>query len=306
MSNTPPYIGTTKGGYVPPDYNKVFHVTNGCLSIHSDRIAEGIEYMQRNKIDMITITRHHGYNAKDIDFILDIPWLKGVYFGAGINPSTDISAIEKCTWLERLAVGAAEQPLDLSHLTSLRELRFRRKNKNILLLPTADNGKNIEIIAIGHPRDKTLEFLPPYKNLQRLEIYHGSIVSLSGLERFKNLKIYEHYYGKNLVDVNAVTELPNLEDITFDHCKKIQWEGVFERCKALRILGLQACSDIPSLSFLKQIKNLTGFGFSDCTILDGDLTPLLELEHFGFYPNKRHHSHTLEELEKLHAQKQRK
>jgi internalin A len=47
------------------------------------------------------------------------------------------------------------------------------------------------------------------------------------------------------------------------------------------------------------MKSIESFRFGDIDIKDGNVAHLLSLNDFGFYPNKRHYSHTREELEEI-------
>ena len=94
--------------------------------------------------------------------------------------------------------------------------------------------------------------------------------------------------------------MPKLEELRLDNCKKINFEGIFEKCHKVKQLACNGGPDVPSLSFLKQMKSIEVFRFCETNILDGDLTPLLQLKDFGFYPNKKHYSHTSEQLEEIH------
>jgi hypothetical protein len=169
-----------------------------------------------------------------------------------------------------------------------------------IILPTGVLSDSLKILSITNYKSRTLETIPQYRNLLGLCVYNGSVVSLSGLERFKNIRLYEHHYARNLQDISALSKLRSLTELELDHCKKIQDTNILEQCNELKILRYFDCPNLPSLSFLKKMKNLEFFSFSGINIEDGDVTPLLKLKYFGFYPNKKHYSHTCEELEKIH------
>jgi hypothetical protein len=185
----------------------------------------------------------------------------------------------------------------LSYQTNLIWLSLEWSPKTIL--PTAVSNNNLQYLSIRSYKNKSLETIPFYKNLIGLTLDFGSVVSLSGIERFINLRLYEHRYGHNLYDISALKNLPSLIEIELNHCRKIYIDNIFEHCRQLKILRYFGCANLSSLSFLKKLKDIEFFSFSDINIEDGDLTPLLKLKYFGFYPNKKHYSHTLDELRKI-------
>jgi hypothetical protein len=265
------------------------------LDVFSDHLEETLRYINEKKIDMISISRGYGYKLKDIDFILNIKRLKGIYvYDIG---DTDISAISKCTSLEYVHLSDVSQKLDLSTLPNLCVLTIAWYPG--IQLPSTESGKNLQELYLWQFRGKTFDSVPVYENLEHMFVCHGSLQSLSGLERFKNLKIYEHHYGKQLRNISAVAKLPMLEELRFEHCKNIEVENIFEQCKVLKRLYYIACPNLPSLHFLRKMKMIEGFRFCDINVLDGDMTPLLNMNDFAFYPNKRHYSHTEEELKRL-------
>jgi len=252
--------------------------------------------MEQNGVDLIRISPYHGFTEGNLDFILDIKKLKGIDIYR--SNQIDISAIEKRTDLEDLSIRENKQKIDLSCHSNLVWLVIHWHKKIKLPLP---RKSRLEFLLFSSPTDKTLLFLPHYRHLAWISMCGGSTVSLDGIERFKNLRKYEHHYGKNLQDISNLTELPCLEHLRFENCTKIEVGDIIERCKNLKTLAYFRCPDLPSLAFINKMKKLEWFGFGDLNVLDGDMTPLLKLKDFAFYPNKRHYSHTCEELKKIHA-----
>jgi hypothetical protein len=65
-------------------------------------------------------------------------------------------------------------------------------------------------------------------------------------------------------------------------------------------LSYYACADIPSLSFLDELPNLTHLRFVKTQIVDGDLRPVLRLLDVNF-ENSRGLSHTYDEVRRITA-----
>jgi hypothetical protein len=267
------------------------------IHVHSDYVDDAITFLKNEHIDTIRISRCRGYKADNIDFILNIDNLRGLEI-CDVRPDIDLSAIEKCTNIRYLML--SEEVKKTVNLSSLPHLEFLIMSPTRgWKLPSPEACKYLKYFDLWHYRGKTLQELPHYQNLEILRVFHGSVLSLDGLERFHKLRVYEHYYGKKLWNISALTKVPNLEEIVLNHCKKMEIKNTFEQCEKLKTLKYFDCPNLPSLSFLKKMKNLEFFSFSGIDIEDGDVTPLLKLKYFGFYPNKRHYSHTCEELEKM-------
>ncbi|MDR1384999.1 MAG: hypothetical protein LBJ67_14295 [Planctomycetaceae bacterium] len=283
--------------YPMPDYqvgDSRKYVQYKMLTMSFNDIDEAIEIVKQNEIDIIRISPHHGFTRGNLDFILSMKNLFGIDIFDSKN--IDISAIERCDHLKFVRIAQTPQPVNLSHLSGLVHLVVSWHHHMILPLPQKCNLKSLFISGYNY---KTLESIPFYNSLIALSMNFGSVTSLTGLERFQSLKLYHHSYGKNLCDIRQLTKLPLLKDIELDHCKKIQIEGILEQCRKLKILKYFSCPNLPSLSFLHKLKDIEFFSFSNIDVKDGDMTPLLKLKYFGFYPNKKHFSHTLEEIRKI-------
>jgi hypothetical protein len=284
--------------YNCPNYIRLVDRTAYC--VNSDKIDEAVEYCNKNKIDTIIISPDCGFTKGNLNFIFDITHLIGIFiYDIGrYMDRINFSAIEKYRKLQFLTMGDTSLSLDLSRLTNLiwLFLEWNPKTK----LPSVNN--NLQYLTIISYKKKSLETIPLYKNLTGLTLDFGSVVSLSGIERFTNLHFYQHSYGRNLHDISGLKHLPNLIELELNHCKKIYVDDTFEQCQQLKLLTYLDCANLPSLSFLKKLKNIVGFSFSNINIEDGDMTPLLKLKGFGFYPHKKHYSHTEKELKKIQVE----
>jgi internalin A len=269
------------------------------LEIHSDDVEKVADFVSQNKVDIICISPAFGFTHGNLDFLLDIKniWGIDIFDIKGIDSKNiDISAIESCNHIKYLSITATQKSVNLSNLIGLTTLWIDWHSK--LVLPRENS--NLQLLCIRGIKDESPIGLPLYNKLQWLQICGGSIKTLNGIERFQNLLYYSHSYGRGLQDIFDLTKLPLLRELELDHCKKIEVKDIFEQCLALRRLRYLSCTDLPSLSFLKKMKVLESFRFSDIDIKDGDVTPLLKLKSFGFWPNKKHYSHTREELKQIH------
>ena len=275
------------------DYCTTSRITD--VFVTSDTVDEVVKWAN-STADPYCITLM--YSFKDLNFLLDIPSLKDLCLTQYLV-TEDMSAIEKCTNLENLTLAAeCQAKCDLSSLSNLKSLGINNKRFS---LPSADCLPNLERLSCCYTRSQSVDQIPFYQKLEYLYFLFGSITTLSGLERFDKLISYDHDYGKRLSDVNAVTQLKNLKHLRFGNCKKIEISPILSLLpESLDWLQYVASTDLPSLSFLKRLKNLTFMALIDTNVLDGDVTPLASLKKFGLYPNKRSYSHTEEQLMALH------
>ena len=91
------------------------------IDVSSDHLDETLQYINEEKIDMISISSYYGYKLKDIDFIMNIQGLKRIVIGM-MDIDIDVSAISKCMSLEFVFLQDVNQALDLSTLPNLRGL----------------------------------------------------------------------------------------------------------------------------------------------------------------------------------------
>jgi len=89
-----------------------------------------------------------------------------------------------------------------------------------------------------------------------------------------------------------------LECLVLDHCPGIADVEELAACPELKEFLYLKCRPLQSLSFLNLIKPLELFTFMETNVIDGDMRPLLRLKYSGF-DNKRHYSHTYEQVTKL-------
>jgi len=89
-----------------------------------------------------------------------------------------------------------------------------------------------------------------------------------------------------------------IKHLQINNSKKLKNHDVVSNLEYLEVLSLNSCGKISSLTFLNKMFNLQSFYFVDTDVLDGDLSPLLNLGNVGFL-NKRHFSHTYLEVKEI-------
>ena len=149
FSETPDFSLTPRTTY---EWNGEKH---RLLDVFSDHLEETLQYINDEKIDMISVSPYYGYKSKNIDFILDIKGLKGII--VFMMENCDLSAISKCTSLEYVFVGDVSQKLklDLSTLPNLCELRLDLFPG--IQMPSSESGKNLRLLGFSRYRGKTFD-----------------------------------------------------------------------------------------------------------------------------------------------------
>lgn len=269
------------------------------IMIESGRIDECMAFYVKNRLDGVGMSPHHGYDARDLSFLEEYPFVQGVALGYG--EKIDVSSIRVLKGLRLLVLGNNTQPLDLSAFPDLEDINIDWHRKVTLPRESAPM-KRLELRNYK-PRGKDLRELPEYANLEEFELIRSPIQSLAGLERFKKLKRLSLYYLSKLEGLAAL-QSGSLEYLHCDVCKKICDHEHVTCLKKLRVLHFANCGTIPSLAFLRRMPKLEEFSFVDTDIEDGDLTPCLDLKRVGFL-RKKHYSHTPEEVDVMIAVKQR-
>lgn len=106
------------------------------------------------------------------------------------------------------------------------------------------------------------------------------LTDLNGVRRFPALEMLSISNGRRLHDLAGIESLPELRRLHFSGCTRVgDFTGV-GACTGLTDLWLSDCADVDSIGFLRNLPGLTSFGANGTTkVVDGDLGPVLELQH---------------------------
>lgn len=129
--------------------------------------------------------------------------------------------------------------------------------------------------------------------LEDLELISSNITSLEGIEGLKKLSSLGLFRMRALTDIEAIQNLSeNLISLEIEAAKNIQDFSPIGKVRSLVHLALNNCGMIPTIRFIKQLPHLSSMRFWDSTVVDGDVSPCIELEHV-YFTNKKHYSHRL-------------
>lgn len=106
----------------------------------------------------------------------------------------------------------------------------------------------------------------------------------------KKLQCLYLYYNRSLSDISALEGVKDsLKALRIENCAKIKDFSVLEKLENLELLDLSGSNEIPSLSFIRKLKNLKMFVFS-VNVLDGDLTPCKDLSYAACVRGRKHYN----------------
>jgi hypothetical protein len=241
-----------------------------------------------------SLGNERGYERGGVQFLLDYPEINGVEFR--IAGDIDISAVHERTDLRWLYVAHSVQPLDLTHFEKLTDLALDFHTK--ITFPKRWTSLERLDLSRFNPKSRDLTTLPEFPNLTHLKLTHTRIQSVSGIERSPELRELSIYDGRTLEDL-APLQAPKLRALSLSSCRNVDAAAHAVRFPELKRLQLTKCAPLPSLQFLNRCPALRTFSFVDTDVIDGNLEPLIRLDHVGIYPNRRHFSHTDTEIDAL-------
>lgn len=128
------------------------------------------------------------------------------------------------------------------------------------------------------------------KELDTLQLTDCKIQSLNGIEKAPKMQCVYLKYNRSLKCIDEISSVKKtLKALRIENCPKIEDFSVLGELKNLELLELSGSNEIPSLSFLKTMKNLKTFIFS-INVRDGDLSPCLDLSYVYSEKNRKHYN----------------
>ena len=270
------------------------------LTIHVENFQEGVEYAAKIEIQQIlligtlaneTLVDFNAFNKlskslRIISFIQDI--------GNAIN----LESIYNLKELREITFQKKQKfELDISKFPKLEHFGGEYW-KGLINLEKAYTLTSMVIRKYPYP---DLENVYNLQKMERLHIYSSQIQSLDGVER---LPIRELCLAKNnkLEDIHKINEVSSLESLQIEGCKRLENFTFLKGNPNIEDLFIDKLDSIDFVEFMPHLKKIN---FWNCK--DGNMTPLLRsqsLEVVNFYPNKKHYTHTLKEVEEIRQEKE--
>lgn len=261
------------------------------LCINSKRIEDCIKYLKTYNLKYISINPYIDYYADNIDFLVEVEdFLEGLTI---LSQKFNYSIINNLHKLKKL--GFADNKVDTIDLSNFRNLESLacEYSPRLIGIETCKNLK--DLVLTGYkPKNKDLTDLPELDELTELYLFQTNIVSLNGIEKYKKLKKIQIFSATKLESISALKYLSNgLVEIEIENCKRIKDYEVLGNLKLMKRLLILDSGEIKSLSFVKNLHNLSFLSFGSTNILDGNLSYCEGINYVGF-DNKRHYSHKFE------------
>ena len=269
------------------------------LTIHVENFKEGVEYAAQKKLQQIHLIGGRAKNVivdfKELNKLSET--LQYISFIQDIGNVINFESIYNLKEMRKIYIHDKQKfTFDVSRFTKLQHLGGDYWNGLINL----DKAYSLTSLVIcKYPFPNLVQF-SALRNLEILHIYGSKIQNLDGVER---LSIRELSLARNnkLDDIHKINEVSSLENLEIECCKKLLDFSFLKGNSNIKDLFIDK---LDSIDFVESMPNLKKINFWNCK--DGNMTPLLKsqsLEDVNFYPNKRHYTHTLKEIEEIRQKK---
>jgi internalin A len=266
------------------------------LEIDPQYLNIGLEYAKENDIKSIRITainQNSGCSYKlSFDIFSSYTDIKELRVADTFKFSKG-SNVDGIYLLEKLEYFAFDDPIfktDFSNLPNIKKL-FCKYNKYLSNLQYLQKLEELQFVSFSEDNLTALSYI---RNLQALYLVRGSFKSLTGVEKLSNLKRIDISYNSQLKDISSINSCQNLKILNIEKCKLLHDYSFLTSNKNIKELFIDS---LDSISFINDMNELEKINFWENK--DGNMMPLIKsksLKHINFYPNKKHYSHTIEEI----------
>lgn len=267
------------------------------LTIHANYFEEGIEYAYQIGITQIQLrgilgNENAGFEVNFKEFEKLHKNLKVISFAGIIENVTHLESIYSLKNIEKIYFQQKQKfTIDISKFPKIEHLggEYWKGLHNI------DKAFPLKSIVLLKMPDTNFQRFSELINLKILHIYSSKVQSIEGIEglSIEELSLVRNNYLK---DIKILKELMSLKELNIEKCKLLT-DFSFLGNTFIKELFID---DLDSIKFVSSMLSLEKINFWNCK--DGDMTPLLELKtlkQIKFYPNKKHYSHTIEEIIEL-------
>lgn len=262
-------------------------------------VEEYVAYINNNKIEQAEIILP---SLKILEKCPNIKYLK-IYPSYNATKEFDFSPLYNLPEVKMLncwnCYGEHQQfcaEIDFSKLKGLEDLSFSF-NKGTL---NYEKIITLKSLSVGGFRGSNYDLTDLFssKELDTLELRECKINSLKGIEQSDKMQCVYIYHNRSLKDISMLSKVKKtLKALHIEQCSKIEDFSVLEELDNLEMLWLWGNNKLDNLNFLKNLKKLKTFVF-DVNILDGDLTPCLDIGCVHCDKNRKHYNLKDNELPK--------
>lgn len=230
-----------------------------------------------------------GLNKKEISNLSKVHNVRAIFL-QDCKDYMNFDFLQKLTCLETLTIDGDTPDLNLDYFPDLRHLSFAWRASALT------NIKSSALTELDIWKFNQIDINPikDFSQLRRLSIHQSSIESLSGIERLQKLDDLSLFLNPKLEDLSSLSGT-SIKSITIENSKNIQDYSFLESCENLEEIKIHNSSPILSLSFVSRLRKLKSLRFVGTKVIDGDMSPLLNLDDF-FFENMNHYSHKYEDI----------
>ena len=264
------------------------------LTVHTEHFREGIEYAAKIKIQQILLI---GRQASDItvdfkEFDKLSKSLRVISFIQDMGNVLNFDSIYNLKEMRNICFQDKQKfTIDISSFTKLQHLGSDYWKGLVNL----DKAYSLTSVVICKYPFSNLSLFSELRNLQILHIYSSQIRSLDGIEKLPIKELCLAINNK-LEDIHKINEISTLERLDIERCKMLTDFTFLRGNPYIQDLLIDKPDSIDFIGYMPSLKKIN---FWNCK--DGNMNPLLQsqsLEIINFYPNKKHYTHTIEEINK--------
>jgi hypothetical protein len=243
----------------------------------SDAAAQAL---RRGEADGLILNYARGFEGMDIDFLDSSLGIRRLnLLDRGVADLDPIARLADS--LEELSVQAAEgAELDLTALPHLRSVA----GEWALICGTLSSVDELRSVITSRFGEIDLHAFRDHVYLERLTIKEAPhLESVSGIGELSRLAVLEIVLARKLSDISDVTGVAeSLREFMLQGCPLIEAIDDVDQLVNLSIFGVSDCGRIESLAPLGALVQLEEFyAWGSTEIVDGDLSPLVELPRLG-------------------------
>lgn len=261
------------------------------LVIEDLRLQELLEYLNHNGIKSSYICSMNNFDflkqCEQLEYVTIELKVSPKYYsildkkGKGLLKEYDSTPLYQLKALKSLSIIDTEEPfivskfkVDISRFDALEVFCGDAQ-----YVEGIERAEKLKSLWINFYKGENLERLSNLEKLDSLKLIFSKVKSLKGCEKLNNLQCLYLYDNRSLSDISALKYVKHsLKTLRIENCSKIQDFSVLEELEELELLELWGSNKIPSISFIKKMKNLKTFVFN-VDVMDGDLYPCLDLQY---------------------------
>lgn len=239
--------------------------------------------------------------SDDISFITQCPGLKHLDIIPSDNSGDgfDYSPLYEMPLIKSLGCsvvyGFREEFSTSIDCSKIKGLEFIHINDPRML--NYSNINSLKDLGLSNYKGKDLSEAFNSPILDTITVIQSKIKTLDGIEKSKRMQCVYLYYNRNLQDISALKKIGNtVKALRIENCPQIKDFSFLSDLEELEHLFLLGNNNLPSLSFLNNMKNLKTF-ILGMNVLDGDITPCMDLS-YAYCRNRRHYNLKDEDLPK--------